>query len=160
MATRIKYKRRRKKRHYKTGVHNSPKCSSPIKYRSGWELAICIYIDEDPNVIEYSYEPFKIPYISNKKCAKIRNYIPDFLITYKDGHKILAEVKRQDKLNDLIVKKKIEAGKQWAAQQKNITYQLWTDNMILPLLKLQKLKKKKKKLWVHSHNNFKHFLFC
>lgn len=134
MVTPIKKKRKRKRR-YKTGVHKSPKCATPIEYRSGWEKEVCIFLDNDPNVVEYGYECVTIPYVSNARTGKIRTYYPDFLVTYKDGTKKLIEVKRRDKLADPKVLKKAKAAEEWAKRQ-NIAYEFWTNTIIMALKKL------------------------
>jgi hypothetical protein len=110
-----------------------------MKYRSGWELVAAKHFDDDPLVASYAYEPFKIPYISNKKLGKIRNYIPDFLVEYVDGRINLIEVKRISALNQLTVKKKAEAAKQWA-KDNNAEFLFWTDPIIKQLQKIQKAK--------------------
>ena len=124
-----KKRKRRRKRKYKTGIHRSLKASKPIKYRSGWEKSVCIYLDCDPNVISYEYEAIAIPYISNKQTGKVRRYYPDFLVHYSDGKKIMVEVKRTDKLLDPKVMKKTEAGKLWC-QQHGVVFELWTNLLI------------------------------
>lgn len=130
-------KRRKKRKHYKTGTHKSPKCLTPIKYRSGWELVVAKYLDLDPQVQEYGYECVAINYLSNAKTGKYRTYYPDFLITYKDGTRKLAEVKRVDKLNDPMVMKKAKAAEAWCVNQKQkTTYEFWTNSMIEALRKI------------------------
>lgn len=127
----IKKRRRRKKKHYKTGVYKSEKCKTLVEYRSGWELEVAKFLDLDPNVQEYGYECLVIEYVSNTRTQKVRSYYPDFLITYKDGSRKLAEVKRKDKLNDPIVIKKAKAAEEWCAkQQPPVRYEFWTNTMI------------------------------
>ena len=99
-------KRRKKKRGYITGTYISTKCKNPIKYRSSWELYVCKHLDEDQNVLNYDYEPYKIPYLSNVSSKKFRNYIPDFVVNYIDGSQKIIEVKRTSALNNSIVLKK------------------------------------------------------
>ncbi|MFA6049721.1 MAG: TnsA endonuclease N-terminal domain-containing protein [Candidatus Paceibacterota bacterium] len=140
-STLPKKRKRRKKSRYKTGIHNSIKCKLPIKYRSGWEFTICLYLDQNPDVAEYSYEALAIPYIANVKSKKVRHYYPDFLVTYADGHQVLAEVKRQNQVMNIKVVKKAEAARLWCAKQNpQVSYEFWTDKMILPLQKAQKLR--------------------
>ena len=127
----IKRKRRKKKKHYKTGVYKSLKCKTPVEYRSGWELEVAKYLDIDPQVKEYEYESVTIEYLSNTRTGKVRTYYPDFLITYKDGTRKLAEVKRRDKLNDPKVIKKARAAEAWCAKQNPpVQYEFWTNMMI------------------------------
>lgn len=139
-------RRRRRKSRYKTGIHISPKCPTPVKYRSGWEFVICLQLDSDPRVVGYTYEPFSIPYMSNVKSGKVRNYFPDFLVSYADGQRRLVEVKRENQMNNLIVKKKAEAAKLWCVnQQQKISYEFWTEKMILPLMKVHGILPAKRK---------------
>ena len=123
---------------YKTGTHVSPKSLKPIKYRSSWELVVCLYFDEDPKVLSYEYETIEIPYVSNNKTKKQRKYIVDFLVCYTDGSKKLIEVKRKNKMNNLIVQKKAEAAKLWAEKQ-GMKYEFWTEDTIKPLKKMFKI---------------------
>lgn len=146
MATKIKKikrvkrvsKRKKRKRRYLTGVHTSPKCLTPIKYRSSWEKVACVHFDNDPKVIKYEYESVKIPYVSNKRTGKLLNYIPDFIVEYFDGTKVIIEIKREDKLNNIKVLQKAEAARLWAEKQ-NMSYLFWTQTVILPLKKLYKI---------------------
>jgi hypothetical protein len=135
-------RRRRKKKHYKTGIHNSPKCKTPIQYRSGWELEVAKFLDLDSSVQEYGYECVAIEYVSNIRTQKIRSYYPDFLITYKDGSRKLAEVKRKDKLNDPLVIKKAKAAEEWCAKQNpQIQYEFWTNTIIEAFRKINEAAK-------------------
>lgn len=55
------------------------KSSNPPIYRSSWEKDVMIALDLNPTVLEWSVEPFPIPY----RCpidGKIKNYWPDFLV--------------------------------------------------------------------------------
>ena len=48
-------------------------------------------LDNDPECISYTYEPFSIEYLDTNNISK--NYIPDFLVEYKNGIKKLLEIK-------------------------------------------------------------------
>lgn len=135
-------RRKRKGSRYHTGIHKSDKCiNSPIKYRSSWELTVARHFDTNPQVLSYAYEPFKIPYISNKQYGKIRHYIPDFLVRYIDGKTVLIEVKRQSALNQLKVRKKAKAARIWATEQVQPTFfEFWTDPIIKKLQEIEKIK--------------------
>lgn len=136
-----KTRKRRKKHHYKTGVHVSDKAIHPVNYRSGWEKVLCMFLDNEESVISYAYEPYKIPYTSNTRSHRVRFYLPDFEVTFTDGTKKLIEVKRQSAVNNLMVRKKAEAAIRWCESQKqhnqiDITYEFWTEEKIFPLMKL------------------------
>jgi len=134
--------RKRKTRRYKTGLYSSSKCETIIKYRSGWELEVCMFLDRCSNVLKYEYESIAIPYISNLRTGKIRKYYPDFIIHYSDGRKVIVEVKREDKLSNPKVMKKTQAGKSWA-KKNGMEYQLWTNNLILRIKILNQTVQKK-----------------
>ncbi|WOL22735.1 hypothetical protein [Escherichia phage vB_EcoM_JNE01] len=69
--------------------------NQPI-YRSSWEKDVMIALDNNPAVIEWSVEPFSIPYV-NPVDGKTHQYWPDFYVQYigADGkqHAQLIEVK-------------------------------------------------------------------
>jgi hypothetical protein len=48
-----------------------------IIYRSSWELKLCRYLDDHPDVLEWGSEEFSIPYVINNKA---RRYFPDFWV--------------------------------------------------------------------------------
>lgn len=50
-------------------------------YRSSWEQRFMFWCDMNPNVLKWSSEPLKIPYVMNENGNyKKHNYIPDFYI--------------------------------------------------------------------------------
>jgi hypothetical protein len=138
-------RKKRKNNHYKTGIHVSTKCPKPIHYRSSWEKIVCCYLDAQPNVVSYSYEALIIPYKSNIRTARIKKYIPDFIVEYADGTKKIVEVKRENQLNNPFVKKKAEAALAWCNEHANqkITYEFWTEKIIRPLMKVYQAEMKK-----------------
>ena len=132
-------RRKRKGGHYHTGTYISPKCKDPINFRSGWERTICIYLDALNTVDEYWYESVKIAYVANLRSSKVRYYLPDFVVNFTDGTMKLVEVRRKNQLRNIRVMKKAEGARRWCEVQKiKITYEFWTDKMILPLQKLYK----------------------
>ena len=140
-ATKTKVKRKRKrKKHYITGIHHSPKCPTPINYRSGWEYTVALYLDQNPEVLLYEYESINIRYAV---AGRYRTYTPDFLIVYKDGKKVIVEVKRADKLTDRKVIAKATATRKWLKENKLIDYdyQFWTNAVIEGFKKLLEAKK-------------------
>jgi hypothetical protein len=83
---------------FKSGVYDASKSkkfrgpSFAVKYRSSYEYRFIIgYCENNPNVIEWSYETLAIPYIG--PTGKSHNYYIDFIITYKNGDTYLIEVK-------------------------------------------------------------------
>jgi hypothetical protein len=107
-------RRRRKKRAYKTGEYTSTKTGKVCKYRSGWELKYFEHLDADDDVLSWESEPFTIPYVSNKKTGRIRNYIPDILVRRKSTGVTLEEIKPTNKMAKRAVARKIRAGQEWA----------------------------------------------
>jgi len=126
--------KKKKKSRYHTGIYKSIK-AGPIKYRSGWELIVAIFLDNDPNVLQFAYESLIIPYISNQKTGKIRKYYPDFLVWYTDGTKKLIEVKAGNKINNQKVIKKSLAAKEWC-EKNNTIFEMWSNSTILTLKKI------------------------
>lgn len=90
-------------------MHHSSKCLSPINYRSGWELAYAKWLDENPDVVSYRYEPYAVEYISNYRTGKRRRYFPDFEVRMNDGKVLLVEIKPKRKLTLLTNIKKFAA---------------------------------------------------
>jgi hypothetical protein len=75
-----------KRRHY-TPI-NEAKYSGrhPIVLKSSWEENFAaVYCDNNPSCIDWSYEPWRIPYrdpVSKRQTI----YIPDFLISFKGNN--------------------------------------------------------------------------
>lgn len=105
----IKRRKRKRKSRYHTGVHLSTKTGQSCKYRSGWEFLYLQWLDSQESVVTFVYEGLKIPYLSNTRSGKMRNYIPDFLVEYVDGHRELVEIKPKRKLTNRVVQKKLTA---------------------------------------------------
>lgn len=122
-----KKKKRKKKCRYKRIEFFSLKANKLLKSRSGWEYAYFQYLDNNQDVKSYEYESLKIPYLSNKKSGKIRNYIPDFIITYFDGTVLIVEIKPKRFLEKLQIKKKLIAAKEYAEKNK-IQFKVLTED--------------------------------
>jgi hypothetical protein len=126
LVTSLKKKRKKKRKgHYVRGTYTSP-IAGECRYRSGWELKVMVYLDENPEVEFWSYEKTVIEYVSNVRTKKIRKYYPDFLVKYKDGRTELIEVKPKRKLEQLTVKKKAEAAKSWC-ETNGLSYKILTE---------------------------------
>ena len=52
-------------------------------FRSSWELAMMTFLDSHPSVIQWASESIRIPY-RNPLTGKNSQYVPDFLVLYKD----------------------------------------------------------------------------
>jgi hypothetical protein len=51
----VRTRKGRKKFHYITGTHTSPKSKHPVEYRSSWELYVCKHLDDDNAVDDLLY---------------------------------------------------------------------------------------------------------
>lgn len=98
---------------YKTGDYTSTKSGKTYTYRSGWERLYMVWLDKNPDVVEWSYEEILIRYISNQRTRRVRKYIPDFSVMWKDGHKDLVEIKPLNKVNKVTNKKKFRFAENW-----------------------------------------------
>lgn len=125
MAT--KKKKKRKKRAYHRGQHESAKLIGEANYRSGWELKYMQWLDEDVDVVSYEYEPFTIEYISNKKTKRIRKYIPDLLVTRVSGSQELIEIKPTNKLQKRLIQKKHSVARDWCESRGDIEFKVVTE---------------------------------
>jgi hypothetical protein len=67
-----------------------------INCRSLWERKFCKFLDENPNVLRWSFETLKIPYQSPVD-KQLHYYIPDFIVEKKNKNNVvetlLVEVK-------------------------------------------------------------------
>ena len=53
------------------------------RYRSGWELSFMKFCDTNDHVLQWVSESIAIPY-RHPITGKVTQYIPDFLITYRN----------------------------------------------------------------------------
>ena len=72
-----------------------------VYFRSSYEAIYCYHLDSNDSVDWFSFEPFRIPYEFD---GKIRFYVPDFLIKWKESEiisirEIKAEFLREDEKN-------------------------------------------------------------
>lgn len=119
-------KKKKRKGHYHTGDYVSIKTGQICSYRSGWEEKYLTYLDTNPDVLTFEYEPFAIEYVSNKKTGKIRKYYPDVLVTYVDGRIILVEIKPLRRMHQAKIQKKTLAAGDWA-RLNNVEFKIVTE---------------------------------
>jgi hypothetical protein len=63
-----------------------------IRFLSSWELRFMQVCDMNPNIIQWGSEEFRVKYFNPIK-KKVCDYIPDFIIKYKDRNgNIITEV--------------------------------------------------------------------
>lgn len=78
--------------HSLKGRYISKKCfKKQTLFRSSFELKFHLHLDMDDDVLFYDYEPFQIPYYDTEN--KLRHYIVDFIVKYKNGDFICVEIK-------------------------------------------------------------------
>jgi hypothetical protein len=53
------------------------------RYRSGWELSFMRFCDNNEHILQWASESIAIPY-RNPVTGKMSQYIPDFLVTYRN----------------------------------------------------------------------------
>lgn len=121
------------------------KSTNPPIYRSSWEKDVCVALDLNPTVLEWSIEPFPIQYTCPINGQK-KNYFPDFLVKYIDvqsgKEKIqLLEIKpekqcymqlaktRKDKITVLVNQAKWSAA-MMLCQQNNIEFKIITEKSL------------------------------
>jgi len=90
-------------------------CRSPIELESFKKL------DLTAKVAEYEPEPFKIDYTFQGKNEK---YIPDILVTYRDGRKYLLEIKSRFEVEQEKNKAKYAAALKYS-QEHGMEFRLW-----------------------------------
>jgi hypothetical protein len=73
------------------GIYKSEKTGKREYYESSYELRRFVVLDADPLIKEWTKEhKIRIKY---KLYGRRRTYIPDILVTYMDGRRVLEEVK-------------------------------------------------------------------
>lgn len=116
------------------------------QWRSSWELAMMTFLDSHPGVIQWASESIKIPYV-NPLTGKRSQYVPDFLVMYKDKngrqHAELVEVKpkkealaeaaksKRDKAFLIVNTAKWSAAMVWC-KKNGVTFRLITEEELWP----------------------------
>ncbi len=58
-----------------------------IRYMSSWELHTHKFLDNNPNILEWSSEEVVIPYIKpTDRYKRIHRYYPDYWVKYRNTH--------------------------------------------------------------------------
>ena len=109
----------------KTGYFWSDKNGKLLHYRSSYELIVYKMFEVISKVVKYEVEVVVIPY--KWADGSVHRYHVDILVWYDDGTKELIEVKPEYKLEDDLVRLKIEAGKNYA-EQNDMKFSVWTEN--------------------------------
>ena len=110
--------------HNKHGHYYSAKNDKEMFYRSSYELVAYKILEQLSKVLKYENEPLRIPYISAEGITK--NYVPDILVTYKDGSIELIEVKPECFVNDEITQLKADAAIKYC-KENDMEFSFWTE---------------------------------
>lgn len=108
------------------GDYKNPKKSpwSFENFHSHLERRMMVRLDNDPHVAKWmKRHGITIPWIDSQKHQ--RRYVPDFLVEYSDGCKVLIEVKDPSRIDSNDVQRKRKAAEMWC-KQRNMEYILAT----------------------------------
>ena len=102
----------------KHGIYPNPK-KSPYnfeKYDSKLECWMMEKLDADPTVVKWmKRHGISIPWIDVQKHQ--RRYVPDFIVEYIDGKKLILEVKDPSRVDSDEVKRKRKAAEMWCKKR-------------------------------------------
>lgn len=108
---------------FKTKKH--PKACS-FYYRSSYELAAMEKLEQDPTVLSWESETITLEY---QFQGATRRYLPDLLISYSCGKRVLVEIKPEKMVDLPINAAKAKAAIQYC-QEKDLVYEVWTEKQI------------------------------
>lgn len=121
-----------------------------IQYRSSWELALFVWLDNNSSVTKWSSEEIVIKYFCPTD-NKYHRYFIDFYIEFSNGDKYIVEVKpskqtlipenkkgkrKSTHLNETLTYIKNQAKWKTAesfAKSKNMKFQVWTEKTLTKL---------------------------
>ena len=102
----------------KHGVFWAPK-KSPYnfeRYQSDLERRMMVRLENDPAVKKWmKRHGISIPWIDNQKHQ--RRYLPDFIVEYEDGRRVILEVKDPSRIDSDDVQRKRKAAEIWCKQR-------------------------------------------
>lgn len=107
------------------GYFNNPKKSSKpnVYYRSLFELNAILHLESNEDVNSYTFEPYNIEYSFE---GKIRHYIIDCLIEYKNGTKRIVEFKPSCHITHEKNVAKFESAQKFASEN-GFIFEIWTE---------------------------------
>jgi hypothetical protein len=113
------------------------------RYRSGWELSMMMFLDNNDNILHWASESIKIPY-KHPFTGKHTIYIPDFFVVYRNKHgKTLAEIVEIKPKKQSLIESKVASARdrmvvainhaKWAAcsaycKAQGLTFRVITEN--------------------------------
>ena len=122
---------------YKYGKFHSKKTNKIVLYRSSYELRVLQILENLDCVSHFEYETLSIPY---KYKNVFHNYIPDFLVSFIGGIKVLMEVGpstfKTHRSKPIVEKFKHTAAIEYC-KLNNIEFTIVTEDTILALDKLK-----------------------
>lgn len=116
----------------KRGELFAAKAERLIPYRSLFERRAIEQLEADPAVESFQFEPIRIPYVYGHRddgLLQRRNYIPDFLIRYRDGRTVLVEVKPTAFIGAAINVAKFAAAREHCDSQ-GWSFEVWTQERL------------------------------
>ena len=108
---------------FKTGRFYSEKNKKKIFYRSSYELKAYQILEQLSSVVAYLIEPF---YIRYRFGNLLKCYIPDILVTHKNGSKELIEVMSAWESGRRLRKAKLAAGMNYC-KANGLDFSVWTE---------------------------------
>jgi len=110
----------------KHGEFQNPK-KSPYnfeRFQSDLERRMMERLEADPNVRKWmKRHGITIPWIDGQKHQ--RRYVPDFIVEYDDGHRVIIEVKDPSRIDSNDVQRKRKAAEMWC-KQRGMEYEMAT----------------------------------
>jgi hypothetical protein len=116
----------------KKGEFFASKAQRLIPYRSSWELRAIEMLEADPTVESFRFEPMRIPYlygIREDGSEQKRHYIPDFIVTYSDGRRVMVEVKPHCYVDTAVNRAKAEAAREYCSEV-GASFEFWTQDRL------------------------------
>lgn len=112
----------------------SEKAQRDIPYRSTWEKRVVEILESDETVISFKFEPFRIPYYLEGSTRDFkRYYVPDFLVEYSDGSKVLVEVKPECFVGAAMNVAKFAAAREYC-EREGWAFEVWTQKKLAGLI--------------------------
>lgn len=86
------------------------------RYQSDLERRMMEKLERDPHVSRWmKRHGITIPWIDGQKHQ--RRYVPDFLVQYEDGRRVVLEVKDPSRMDSDDVRRKRKAAEMWCKQR-------------------------------------------
>lgn len=104
---------------HKAGVYVSQKIGKSVYFRSSWEEATMRWLDANIDVVTWDYECIRIPY---RYDHHKRWYIPDFVVTFQDGHQEMWEIKPKEFIGAEKIRMKTEAAQEYCQRESISSY--------------------------------------